>query len=84
YDGLVPAIKAYASERKQPDDPQDWNALLAHWRTAVTALADEFVRGEARVDPQHGANTCRYCHLHALCRIHERDGLSVEDADAQE
>ena len=84
YEGLVPEVAAYSSTRKQPDEPQDWLTLLAHWRVAVTALADEFAQGEARVAPQHGADTCRYCHLHALCRIHERDGLSVEDADAQE
>jgi len=84
HDGLVPDVGAYSSARKQPDEPQDWPTLLAHWRVAVTALADEFTQGQARVAPQHGADTCRYCHLHALCRIHERDGLSVEDDDAQE
>ncbi|HVA56239.1 MAG TPA: PD-(D/E)XK nuclease family protein [Gammaproteobacteria bacterium] len=82
-DGLAPDIGAYAAG-KQPDAPQDWPALLSHWRATVTALADEFADGEARVDPKHHADTCRCCHLQALCRIHERDGLSMEDADAQE
>ncbi|MDE2090607.1 MAG: PD-(D/E)XK nuclease family protein [Gammaproteobacteria bacterium] len=84
HHGLVADIAAYDSVRKQPGEPQDWPALLAHWRAAVTALADEFADGEARVDPKHAADTCRYCHLQALCRIHERDGLPMEDDDAQE
>ena len=82
--GLVPEVNAYSGLRKQPDDPQDWMALLAHWRTTVAALADEFVHGEARVAPKRGAETCRYCHLGALCRIHERAGLTAEDHDAED
>ncbi len=82
--GLVPGVAAYGTARKQAVDPQDWPALLEHWRTAVTALAEEFVQGEARVDPKYQGDTCRYCHLQALCRIHERDGLSMENADAEE
>jgi ATP-dependent helicase/nuclease subunit B len=82
-EGVAPGVGAYNATRKKPDDPRDWPALLAHWQAAVTALADEFVQGEARVDPKYKADTCRYCHLHALCRIHERDGLNMEDADAE-
>ena len=83
-DGLAPEVGAYGAARKKPDDPEDWHALLTHWQVAVTALAEEFVQGEARVAPKYGADTCRYCHLQVLCRIHERDGLSTEDDDAQE
>ncbi len=81
--GLVPEVGDYGSARKKPDDPQDWPALLAHWQVAVTALAEEFVQGVARVAPKRGADTCRYCHLQALCRIYERDALSREGDDAQ-
>ncbi len=81
--GLVPEIGDYGTARKKPDDPQDWPALLAHWQVAVTALAEEFVQGVARVAPKRGADTCRYCHLQALCRIYERDALSREGDDAQ-
>ena len=80
--GLVPEVGDYGSARKKPDDPQDWPALLAHWQAAVTALAEEFVQGVARVAPKYD-DTCRYCHLQALCRIHERDALSREGDDAQ-
>ncbi len=46
-----------------------WEALLAEWRTTLTALAEAFRAGDARVDPKRGAQTCRYCELPALCRI---------------
>ena len=45
----------------------DWVAQLARWRTQLDALAQGFLTGDALRDPVDGA--CRYCHLHALCRI---------------
>lgn len=50
----------------------EWSALFDAWRDALTGLAQAFRRGDARVDPK-GPDTCRYCDLHALCRIYERD-----------
>jgi ATP-dependent helicase/nuclease subunit B len=52
-----------------PDVPGsgDWPRQLAVWRQQVRQLAEDFLRGEARVDPMDKA--CDYCHLHAFCRI---------------
>jgi RecB family exonuclease len=83
-DGLAPDVGAYVPPRGAPEAPQDWAALLTHWQAALTALAEEFVRGEARVDPQHDDDTCRQCHLQPLCRIHERRTPEEEDADGRE
>ncbi|MGA9853201.1 MAG: PD-(D/E)XK nuclease family protein [Gammaproteobacteria bacterium] len=83
-DGVAPGVGSYDTARKQADDPADWNALLDNWRTAVSALADEFMNGVARVAPKHGDETCRYCHLSTLCRIHERKAAGMEDDDAQD
>ncbi len=50
------------------------------WRDQVGRLADDFVHGEARVDPMDGA--CDYCHLHAFCRIADlapQDRLDATD-----
>lgn len=49
----------------------DWAALLANWKQNLTALAEAFCAGDARVDPKDD-RSCTYCHLHPLCRIHER------------
>ncbi|MDE2234614.1 MAG: PD-(D/E)XK nuclease family protein [Gammaproteobacteria bacterium] len=82
--GLAPGIGVYAAPRGHPEAPQDWHALLALWQSALTALANEFLQGEARVDPQHGRNTCRQCHLQSLCRIHEHYAPEEEDANGRE
>jgi RecB family exonuclease len=52
-----------------PDVPgsAEWPRQLAAWRQQVRQLAEDFLRGEARVDPSEKA--CDYCHLHAFCRI---------------
>jgi probable DNA repair protein len=49
----------------------DWPARLAGWRSALTNLAEAFRAGEAHVAPKQGGQTCRLCHLHGLCRVHE-------------
>jgi probable DNA repair protein len=49
-----------------------WQALLSGWRGLLDALAQDFRSGRAAVDPRD-ADACKTCHLHALCRIRDRD-----------
>jgi probable DNA repair protein len=39
------------------------------WREALTALAEGFHSGEARVDPKHYPQTCAHCEQRLLCRL---------------
>ena len=52
-------------------DPADWEALMHQWRFSLTRLAQQYVAGEAQVDPL--PQECATCHLSTFCRIHERD-----------
>ena len=47
------------------------------WRQVLTALAQRFADGDAQVDPR-SADTCRLCHLTALCRVRD---LPPEDSE---
>lgn len=47
----------------------DWQSVLAAWRGTLEQLAQDFIRGNARVDPKHAVTTCQFCELHSLCRI---------------
>ena len=58
---LLPPLKP----ARGPSPP--WTDVLAHWRTVIDRLVNQFVTGDADVDPQSGA--CRLCHLPALCRV---------------
>ncbi len=53
------------------------DAMHDAWQQAIAALAGEFARGEAAVQPTHGEKTCRYCPLPSLCRIHELTALDA-------
>lgn len=54
-----------------------WSDLLQHWQTLLEKLTLEFQQGLAEVNPKHGPNTCRHCHLQLLCRInHSQRGTS--------
>ncbi len=44
---------------------------LAEWAKALSNLADQFLAGDAAVEPKFYPNTCRYCALTALCRVAE-------------
>ncbi|MBC7984967.1 MAG: PD-(D/E)XK nuclease family protein, partial [Candidatus Obscuribacterales bacterium] len=74
--GLLPDVKAF-NGKSLPPQYVGWEGLLAYWRVVIARLADQFVAGEAQVDPLPTA--CRYCHLSTLCRIREKqhDGLTL-------
>lgn len=70
------ALKALDAVKLNDAQP-DWTAQQAVWRQRLTRLADEFVAGDARVDPMPKA--CDYCHLDALCRVRANP---IEEDDA--
>jgi ATP-dependent helicase/nuclease subunit B len=82
-EGLIPGVKTVAGQQRiqAARDYASWEELLAGWRYELEALGKEFTSGEARVDPKHGDETCRYCELKPLCRVNERVGGLGDDAD---
>ncbi|WP_157976383.1 PD-(D/E)XK nuclease family protein [Parahaliea mediterranea] len=57
---------ARATRRKEP--LENWPALLDQWQATLQHLADDFLAGEARVDPIN-SNSCTYCGLQSVCRV---------------
>jgi ATP-dependent helicase/nuclease subunit B len=53
------------------------------WENGLLVLADEFLRGEAAVDPKEGKKTCEYCSLPGLCRVAETPNAGEEGAEAE-
>ncbi|MFU8877935.1 MAG: PD-(D/E)XK nuclease family protein, partial [Wenzhouxiangellaceae bacterium] len=78
FDGLcetdagIPGVTELAAARGAWKESEDWNVLLAQWQENLNGLAMSFRQGRAEVDPRDG-QVCRHCHLHALCRIQERE-----------
>ena len=68
--GVIPKIKAF-SESKYAVEAKGWNELLTTWHGVLIDLANEFMSGNAEVDPKNPAVTCRFCDLTSLCRINE-------------
>lgn len=52
------------------DIPETWQQLQQQWHTVLQQLAQDFLNGNAVVDPLD-ETTCQYCDLHSLCRIGE-------------
>lgn len=78
-DSIAAGIADYAQlkpARKLPGI-DSWDELLDHWRAVLTHLAQQYLAGEAAVDPLK--NECNHCHLHSLCRVHEL----LEDIDME-
>lgn len=75
---LMSDLPAGSSLVSQPLDEAMRNA----WQQTLLQLAEEFLAGEASVDPRHGKETCTYCPLPGLCRVAETD-LAIEDDDAE-
>ncbi len=75
---ILPDVKPLAKLKYRAGD-DDWDALLSEWRAILTGIGTQFRQGDARVNPKN-QNTCRYCDLHAFCRVHEIKPLIVEEA----
>jgi len=52
-----------------------WDEVNAAWQRIIESLAKEHLSGDARVMPKVPQNTCRYCDVKPLCRIHEQEQL---------
>ncbi|HHX83407.1 MAG TPA: hypothetical protein GX696_10555, partial [Pseudomonadaceae bacterium] len=80
-DDIYPGI---GFDTKHQLDFPHWQALLEYWRTGLQTLADEYLAGNAAVEPLR-KTSCDHCHLDALCRIGERRSLTgteaLEDGD---
>lgn len=59
-------------------------SMRDEWSNALQNLAEDFLRGEATVDPKHDARTCRYCAFPGLCRVAEQGGITEEDEEVSD
>lgn len=76
-----PGVVPYPPRKPRVDlgDPMDWPALKDQWQYTLTRLAEQFVAGEAAVDPLRGE--CEVCHLSTLCRVHELNTAMRSEPD---
>jgi ATP-dependent helicase/nuclease subunit B len=53
--------------------------MLRSWQDALRDLGQQFLNGEAQVDPKQYPKTCEFCDLSGLCRIAENDPANTGD-----
>jgi probable DNA repair protein len=54
-------------------------AMLRGWQNTLRDLGQQFLNGEAQVDPKQYPKTCEFCDLSGLCRIAENDPATTGD-----
>lgn len=66
----------------------EFTQSLETWQPELERLANNFLAGDAEVDPKHppktAKSTCRLCHLGALCRIAEVAKPSDDEEEFEE
>ncbi len=77
-DGIAPGIRPPALTRNW-GLATEWDDLRLHWQDVLGELVQAYKYGHAAVDPKN-ALSCRFCKLHSLCRIGERDHLARTQA----
>jgi ATP-dependent helicase/nuclease subunit B len=53
--------------------------MLQTWQRVLLNIGEQFLRGEAQVDPKRYPKTCEFCPLPGLCRIAETDRANGTD-----
>ena len=72
------------SSSKLVKNPYD-AAMRDEWANALVNLAEDFLHGEAQVDPKEQRKTCRFCAMPGLCRVAEqREAVGDGEAEAGE
>jgi len=60
------------------------DTTLGEWSDELSRLADEFLFGNAAVDPKSYEKTCKYCDLHSLCRVAETNAALQAALDGED
>jgi ATP-dependent helicase/nuclease subunit B len=76
---LTVDIKGTSSLIKHPYS----DVVRDEWSEALLSLANDFLRGEAMVDPKDGRSTCKYCQLPGLCRVAERPAALEDETEGE-
>ena len=53
--------------------------MLQAWQQVLMNVGEQFLRGEAQVDPKRYPKTCEFCPLPGLCRVAETDRANGTD-----
>lgn len=69
----IPGVKPLESIKNEARS-NTWPEQLNAWRDTLTALAKDYARGNAAVNPKHG-QICNHCDLAGFCRIKEKEAL---------
>lgn len=85
-EGLLPDVLPVDQRPQLQQQGYDsWDVLTQGWESTLKALANDFSRGCAEVDPKDAGLTCRQCDLHGFCRVAElraaRDEYAGIEAD---
>jgi probable DNA repair protein len=78
--GVAPGVKTPDEYRHDALRGRPWDSLIEEWRRVTTALAEDYARGVADVDPTDEA--CGYCAFAGFCRI-EQYGGEADAADGE-
>jgi ATP-dependent helicase/nuclease subunit B len=86
-EGCVSDARAQIGTGPKPKltkNPYDDN-MRQEWTAALVNLAEDFLHGEAQVDPKEQRKTCRFCAMPGLCRVAElNEALSEDESDTGE
>ncbi len=74
-EGVTGISTALAKSLGADDAELQWGELKQQWQQKLEHLMAEFLRGDARVEPQPRA--CDYCGLQALCRVEAERGAGA-------
>ncbi|MGQ0384469.1 MAG: PD-(D/E)XK nuclease family protein [Gammaproteobacteria bacterium] len=84
--GAMPGMKAAEKFALTEEEETGfrWPAITARWRAWLGRLAEDFAAGRTEVDPKLAADTCRHCHLAALCRVEPASPADLEEGAADD
>lgn len=62
-------LLAWTDKHRNDSGALNWEQLQLQWTRVLETLAEDFIAGNARVDPKKPLQSCQYCDYGSICRV---------------
>lgn len=76
-------LLAWSDKHRNASGALNWEQLQGQWTRVLEALAEDFIAGNARVDPKNPVKSCQYCDYASICRVDFQTRLLSDDTESK-
>lgn len=76
-------LLAWNDKHRNDSGALNWEQLQLQWTRVLETLAEDFIAGDARVDPKNPVKSCQYCDYASVCRVDFQSRLLTDELESR-